>query len=82
VNTRAVERFTRIDANTIEHKFTVTDPTVYTKPWTAVRAMPRLPDYKIYEYACHEGNYAMPGILGGERAMEKAAEEKRKSGSK
>src|SRR3989441_964515 len=82
-NTRAVERFTRIDENTIENQFTITDPTVYTRPWTALRLMPRLPGYAIYEYACHEGNYAMPGILGGARAEEKAAAEKaKKSGSR
>jgi hypothetical protein len=40
--------------------------------------MPRLPNYKIYEYACHEGNYAMPHILAGARAEEKAAAEKAK----
>jgi hypothetical protein len=73
-NTRAVERFTRVDENLIENRFTIEDPTVYTKPWTAVRSMPRLTDYQIYEYACHEGNYAMSGILSGARAMEKAAE--------
>jgi hypothetical protein len=77
-NTRSVERFTRLDDNTIDYQFTVTDPTIYTKPWTAVRAMPRLRDYKIFEYACHEGNYAMSGILGGARADEKASAEKAK----
>jgi hypothetical protein len=44
--------------------------------------MPRLPGYKIYEYACHEGNYAIPNILSGARAQEKAAAEKTKSGSR
>jgi hypothetical protein len=82
-NTRAVERFTRVSNDLIDYKFTVEDPTLYTKAWTAVRPMPRLLNYQIYEYACHEGNYAMSGILGGARADEKAAEEsKRKTGSK
>ena len=72
-NTRAVERFTRVSDNLIDYQFTIEDPTVYTKPWTAVRPMPELPDYVIYEYACHEGNYAMANILAGERAKEKAA---------
>ncbi len=72
-NTRAVERFTRVDGDLIDYQFTIDDPTMYTRPWTAVRAMPRLSDYQIYEYACHEGNYAMSGILGGARAEEKAA---------
>jgi hypothetical protein len=74
-NARAIERFTRVDENLIENQFTIEDPTVYTRPWTAVRAMPRLPGYQIFEYACHEGNYAMSGILRGARALEKAAEE-------
>jgi hypothetical protein len=77
-NTRSVERFTRVGDNMIENQFTITDPTIYTQPWTAIRPMPRLPNYKIYEYACHEGNYAMPHILAGARAEEKAAAEKAK----
>ena len=66
----------------LQVQFTVEDPTLYTKPWTAVRPMPRLANYQIYEYACHEGNYAMSGILGGARADEKAAGAKRNSSSK
>ena len=72
---RAVERFTRVDDNLIDYQFTIDDPAVYTTPWTAVRPMPRLQDYLIYEYACHEGNYAMTNILAGARAQEKAAVE-------
>ena len=56
----------------ISYEFTIEDPTVYTAPWTATRPMPRLDDYVIYEYACHEGNRAMSNILSGERAQEKA----------
>ena len=83
-NTRAVERFTRVADEVIDYQFTINDPTVYTKPWTAVRPMTRLANYKIYEYACHEGNYAMSGILAGARAAEKAAEEaaKKESGAR
>ena len=73
-NTRAVERFTRIEENSIDYEFTIEDPTVYTASWTVVRPMPRLHDYRIYEYACHEGNYAMTNILSGARAQERAAE--------
>ena len=80
-NTRAVERFTRVADNVIDYQFTIDDPTVYTRPWTAVRPMTGLPNYRIYEYACHEGNYAMRGILGGARADEKAAEEAAKKKS-
>ena len=74
-NMRAVERFTRVNDNLIDYQFTIEDPTVYTQPWTAVRPMPKLPGYVIYEYACHEGNYAMTNILAGARAQEKAAAE-------
>ena len=74
-NTHAIERFTRVADEVIDYQFTINDPTMYTRPWTAVRPMTRLADYRIYEYACHEGNYAMSGILAGARAAEKAAEE-------
>jgi hypothetical protein len=80
-NTHLVERFTRTDANTLLYEFTVEDPTMWTRPWTAVVPMRRSGD-PIYEYACHEGNYAMVGILAGARAAEKAAEEAAKKGSK
>ena len=73
-NTHLIERFTRTDANTLLYEFTVDDPTIWTRPWTAVVPMARS-DEPIYEYACHEGNYAMAGILAGARAEEKAAEE-------
>jgi hypothetical protein len=69
-HTTAVERFQRVSADRIDYQFTIEDPTVYTAPWTAVRPMPRLDDYIVYEYACHEGNYAMTNILTGERAGE------------
>jgi hypothetical protein len=81
VNTHLVERFTRTDANTLLYEFTVEDPTMWTRPWTAVVPMRKSGD-PIYEYACHEANYAMTGILGGARAAEKAAEEAAKKGSK
>ena len=81
-NTRAVERFTRVSRDLIDSQFTIDDPTLFTKPWTAVRPMPRLEAYRIYEYACHEGNYAMSGILGGERAQEKAAASAKSTTSK
>jgi hypothetical protein len=66
---RLVERFTRIDAETIEYTITIEDPTTFSRPWTAVLPISRLPDgTQIYEYACHEGNYAMPNLLSGARA--------------
>jgi hypothetical protein len=70
-NMKLVERFTRVDADTLEYEFTVTDPETWTSPWTASIPMQRT-DVPMYEYACHEGNYAMPNILGGQRAEEKA----------
>jgi hypothetical protein len=66
---RLVERFKRIDANTMEYTITVEDPTTFTRPWTAVIPISKLSeDTQIYEYACHEGNYAMPNLLRGGRA--------------
>ena len=72
-NTIAVERFKRVGEDMIDYSFTIEDPTVYDQSWTAVRPMPRLADYKQYEYACHEGNYAMTYILRGARAEEARA---------
>jgi hypothetical protein len=80
-NMHLVERFTRTDANTLLYEFTVEDPTMWTRPWTAVVPMRKSGD-PIYEYACHEGNYAMASILAGARVAEKAAEEAAKKGSK
>jgi len=58
-----VERFQRIDADTIEYRFTAEDPTVWTRPWTAAFPLHRIDD-RMYEYACHEGNErSMEGIL-------------------
>jgi hypothetical protein len=80
-NTHLVERFTRAEENTLLYEFTVDDPTMWTRPWTAVIPMLKS-ETPIYEYACHEGNYAMTGILAGARATEKAAQEAAKTGSK
>jgi hypothetical protein len=64
-----VERFTRISADTIEYRITIEDPTTFARPWTAVIPISKLADdTQIYEYACHEGNYAMPNLLSGARA--------------
>jgi hypothetical protein len=64
-----VERFTRIDANTIDYRFTVTDPATFTKPFTVAAPMVQI-EGPIYEYACHEGNYAVPNMLRAARAQE------------
>jgi hypothetical protein len=64
-----VERFTRINPDTIEYRITVEDPATFSRPWTAVIPISKLADdTQIYEYACHEGNYAMPNLLSGGRA--------------
>jgi hypothetical protein len=70
--TRLVERFTRLDADTLKYEFTVTDPNSYTQPWSAMVPWTRIPG-PIFEYGCHEGNYALPNILAGARAQEKEA---------
>ncbi|HLK48001.1 MAG TPA: hypothetical protein VKT49_07695 [Bryobacteraceae bacterium] len=69
-NLRVVEKFRRVDAHTLDYQFTIDDPTAFTKPWTADIPMTR-GDGALYEYACHEGNYAMTDILSGARAQEK-----------
>jgi hypothetical protein len=69
-NLRVTERFRRMDADTILYRATVEDPTVYTKPWTIELTLSKRNE-PIYEYACHEGNYGMVGILSGARAQEK-----------
>jgi hypothetical protein len=69
-----IERYTRVGPDTIDYQFTVDDPTTFTRPWTAMRPATRVKDgISIFEYACHEGNYAMGGILAGARAADKAA---------
>lgn len=73
-NLRVTERFTRTAADTITYQATVNDPTVYTKPWTIEIVMTKTED-PIFEYACHEGNYGMFGILSGARVDEKKAAE-------
>ena len=69
-NLHLIERFRRVDADTLLYEFTVDDPTAFTKPWSGAIPMTRSSE-PIYEYACHEANYAMSGILRGARAQEK-----------
>lgn len=69
---RLVERFTRVSADVIDYAFTVEDPTTLTGPWTAAIPMSKT-DEPVLEFACHEGNEAIAGILAGQRAVEKAA---------
>ncbi len=67
------ERYTRIADDVLEYQFTVEDPTTWETPWTAVINYTASED-PIFEYACHEGNYALMGILSGARAAERAGE--------
>ena len=69
---RLIERFTRVDADTLEYEYTVTDPDTWVAPWTVNLPMVRS-DLPLFEYACHEGNYSMETMLTGARADEAAA---------
>ena len=71
-NMKLVERFRRVDADTLSYEFTVTDPETWVTPWTAEVPMKRN-ELPLFEYACHEGNYSMEVMLGGARAEERKA---------
>ena len=71
-NMHLIERFTRANPERLVYEFTVEDPDAWTRPWTAVIQMKRT-DSPLFEYACHEGNYAMFNILAGARAQERQA---------
>ncbi len=79
---RAVERFRRIDADTIDYRYTIYDEATYTRPWTVELPLTSPPGYVIYEYACHEGNHSIANVLTGARAQEKAALEAATNGSR
>jgi hypothetical protein len=67
---KVTERFTRVSASELLYEFTVDDPVFYTQPWKG-EATWRSEGEAVYEYACHEGNYAMEGILAGARKQER-----------
>jgi len=71
-----VERFKRIDEKSLLYGFTVEDPTIWTKPWSGEILWP-VTDQRIFEYACHEGNYSFAGILKGARILEAEAEKRK-----
>jgi hypothetical protein len=77
-NLHVVERFTRIDNRNLLYRFTIEDPDTWTRPWTGEYTWPAT-DEKLYEYACHEGNYALGNILRGARLKE-AEDAKKKTG--
>jgi hypothetical protein len=68
---RMIERFTRVDADTLRYSLTVDDPKTYVSPWTVSFPWKQDNEYQQYEYACHEGNYAVPNSLSGERSQER-----------
>ena len=70
---RVLERFTRVDANTINYSVTIEDPKVYTKPWTVALPLNRDDTYQMFEYSCHEGNYALPNALSFGRKRDREA---------
>ena len=70
-NLRLIERFSRVGDDMIDYEFTVVDPTVWDRPWTALLPMTGI-EGPLFEYACHEGNYALENILSGARVKEKS----------
>ncbi len=72
-NLRVVERFTRVDEDTLLYQFTVDDPQSFARPWSGEIPMKKTKG-PLFEYACHEGNYSMENILEIARDEEKAAE--------
>jgi hypothetical protein len=71
-NVKMTERFKRLDADHLDYQFTIDAPMTFTRSWTVSAPMVKIKG-PILEYACHEGNYALPGILGGARADETKA---------
>ena len=74
---RTIERFTRVGPNEIHYEMLVDDPKTYVRPFKVAFPLTLEPGYQNFEYACHEGNYAMFDSLSGARAKEKAAAAKR-----
>jgi len=70
-NLHLIERFTRVNAHTLDYQVTVTDPSIWTETWTASMPMASL-EGSLFEYACHEGNYFLQNALRGSRAAESA----------
>jgi hypothetical protein len=70
---RLVERFTRVSKDTIRYEATVNDPLTWTAPWTVAFPLTRMPDYGMFEYACHEGNHGLKNALSGSRAEERTS---------
>jgi hypothetical protein len=75
-NIRLIEKFSRNADGTLTYEFTVNDPSTWTAPWTARVPLDPLAD-RIYEYACHEANYGLEGVMKGARAQEAEAAKKK-----
>ena len=71
-NLRFVERFALVGPRALVYEFTIDNPTVYTAPWTVRLPMTKTGD-KLFEFACHEGNYSLPNMLRGARFEERAS---------
>ena len=78
-NLHLLERFKRLNVDTLNYDFTVTDSTTFARPWTGSYPMAKSRD-QMYEYACHEGNYSIATILAGARAQETAGKARPRSG--
>ncbi len=79
---KLVERFTCVGPKNIQYEMRVTDPKTYTAPWTVAFSLTQEDGYQIFEYACHEGNYAMHNLLSAARAEDHADEAKEKAKAK
>jgi hypothetical protein len=75
---RLVERFTRIDSDTMNYELTVDDPRIFTAPWKIAFPITQEPGYELFEYTCHETNYSMTNMLSAARAQEKAEQSKQR----
>jgi hypothetical protein len=78
---KLVERFRRVGPQSLQYEFTIDDAATFSRPWTAMIPLKRM-DERIYEYACHEGNIGMVGILSGHRAQEQAVVERATEGTR
>jgi hypothetical protein len=68
---KVIEKFTRVDEETILYDFTIEDPQTYTEPWGGEIPFKKFDDL-LYEYSCHEGNYALSAVLSGARYQERS----------
>ncbi len=72
---KLIERYTRTSSSELQYEVTIDDPKTFTRPFKVAFPLTQEPGYQNFEYACHEGNYAMSNSLSGARAQEKAAAE-------